>query len=101
MTTCTALQRLYLDTADGNKARAFERLVYDLRRQFPDGPSTFSPCGVHGCTLLARGGGLCSDCLRECLSELTGQPALANRLHDALETARDTTVSLRESFDTP
>lgn len=98
MTTGTALQRLYLDTADGNKPLAFERLVYDLRRQFPDHNSTFSACVIHGCTDRARGGGLCSDCLRECLSELTGQPALANRLHDALETARDTTVELREGF---
>lgn len=99
MTTSTALQRLYLDLSDGGKDRAFERLIYDLRRQFPDWPSTFGPCVIHGCTLRARGGGLCSECLRDCLSELTGQPALATRLHDALETARDTTASLRDSLE--
>lgn len=99
MTTSTALQRLYLDPADGDKTVAFNRLTYDLRRQFPEWPSTFSPCVVHGCTDAARGGGLCSECLRDCLSELTGQPALATRLHDALETARDTTADMRDNLD--
>lgn len=55
-----------------------ERLLSDLRRQYPVWPSTFGTCECK--RRAGRGGGACSECIEERLAELIGKP-LAWEIH--------------------
>lgn len=59
-----------------------EALIYQLERQYPLWPSTFSKCECQ--RHAARGGGKCAECIEEALAELIGRP-LAWELHHALK----------------
>ena len=53
--------------------------MYDIRRQLPIYPSTFSKCR-NGCDKLGRGGSPCIDCATKALADLVGtEPAEAYR----------------------
>jgi hypothetical protein len=53
--------------------RTVEHIIYDIHRQFPLWPSTYSTCQDNGCEKRARGGERCLDCLQDELTELTSK----------------------------
>jgi len=51
-----------------------EHLCYQIKRQYPLWPSTFGQCSREcGRGKMARGSGLCEDCLVDELSSLVGE----------------------------
>lgn len=61
---------------------AVQDLIWQLERQYPLWPSTFSTCECK--RHMARGGGKCAECIVESLAELVGRP-LAWEIHHALK----------------
>lgn len=51
--------------------RNVEQIIYDIHRQFPLWPTTYSTCQIDGCEKGARGGESCLDCLQEELASMT------------------------------
>lgn len=64
------------------QTNSVETLIYQLERQYPMWPSTFSTCECK--RHRARGGGRCSECIVEELAGLIGRP-LAWEVHHALK----------------
>lgn len=68
----------------------FTDLIYDLRRQYPRGVTTWSSC-ANECGNSARGGATCADYLEISLSAYIGSEA-ANNLREAICFLRDAEV---------
>lgn len=66
----------------GKDSYEISQLVYQLERQYPLMPSTFSTCECQ--RHMARGGGECSECIEEQLAERVGKP-LAWELHHSFK----------------
>lgn len=66
----------------GTESYELSELVYQLERQYPLMPSTFSTCECKRHP--ARGGGKCSECLEELLAAEVGKP-LAWELHHSFK----------------
>lgn len=66
-----------------NKSYKVSELIRALEYQHPLGVSTFSNC-MKCKVKLARGGGVCSTCIEDELSELIGKP-LAWEVHQSLK----------------
>jgi hypothetical protein len=66
----------------GNESYELSEIIYQLERQYPLMPSTFSTCECQ--RHMARGGGLCSECLEEKLAEKVGK-GLAWELHHSFK----------------
>jgi len=71
-----------------SKEEKLESLFFQLWRQYPTGVSTFSECAKKcGGSELARGGGLCANCLEKEMAELVGG-TFAFRYHAAVQDVR-------------
>lgn len=66
----------------GKDSYEISQLVYQLERQYPLMPSTFTTCACQ--RHMARGGGECSECIEEQLAERIGKP-LAWELHHSFK----------------
>lgn len=66
----------------GTESYELSELVYQLERQYPLMPSTFSTCECKRSP--ARGGGLCAECIEERIAEKVGKP-LAWELHHSFK----------------
>lgn len=77
--------------------RRVDRVIHDLWRAHPEYPSTFSGCANDGCHNMGRGGGLCSDCIVQCLGEVTGNLDAAKGLEQVVIAARVLSKQLRDS----
>ena len=64
------------------QTNSVETLIYQLERQYPMWPSTFSKCECK--RHLARGAGRCGECIEEELADLIGR-SLAWEVHHALK----------------
>jgi len=65
-----------------SKVMLIDSLINDLRRNYPDWPSTFSQCMNEGCVNGARGGRQCIECIFNELMELTGNDSHVEILHE-------------------
>jgi hypothetical protein len=74
----------YLKQTSGNRQRALDAMIHDLRRNHPLWPTTFSTCPTDGCSNGARGSGVCAICLVEAIAELTGQSDAAINLEHSM-----------------
>lgn len=64
------------------QTNSVESLIYQLERQYPVWPSTFSTCECKRHS--ARGSGRCAECVEEELAKVIGRP-LAWEVHHALK----------------
>jgi len=95
------IDRFYLGDLESKRDLQLNAIVYDLRYQYPTGVTTFSSCANDDCNNSARGGRLCPDCLVDCLSALTGKPAMAQRLKHLTEESRTLVAQMgKESLNT-
>ncbi len=59
----------------------FNNLLYELRRNYPQYPSTFGVCSKFECNNSARGSGRCASCIADEIAELLGDEDLAMDIH--------------------
>jgi hypothetical protein len=71
------LDEWYQNHAQVTKTQLLERLISDLRYQYPAWFATFSGCANDECSNRARGGALCPQCVTGALAELVGEARAA------------------------
>ena len=70
------------------KESEFYQLLHTLRRNYPNGVTTWSNC-INECGEPARGGGKCATCCESEIGLLVGNDRLANAIHETTKQAQD------------
>ena len=77
---------------------AFNHLIHDLKRQHPQGVTTWGPClNYDKCGNSARGGDACADCVEKTLAAYVGNVPAAN-LRMAIYAAMTAEARVREIY---
>ena len=77
--------------------KSFDNLLWSLRRQYPEYPSTFSTCQRCG-NNPARGGGACASCIESDIAEIS-TPLLAAKLRGAIHNQASVISDIRDKLD--
>ena len=75
---------------------AYDHII-GMQRNYPDWPSTFSPCATEGCSCSGRGGNLCADCHEQALEKIIGKD-MAILMHQAIATRHELWLEIRDEL---
>ena len=74
-----------------------ERHLHGIRRNYPEGVTTFGHCLTKGCNTLARGAGFCADCHEKKLAKIVGATA-AELFHKGISISRSAYSDMRRDI---
>jgi hypothetical protein len=67
--------------------KQFHNALHYLKRNYPNGVTTWGKCCNDYCDKPARGSGYCADCAEAMIAEIINDKDIARGIHDAIKKA--------------